>query len=163
MAVEPKEQRIMVRVSDDLRSRLQSAADKEKVSVAEITRQAILYYFDEGSRIDQYRDRIRNLQEQNDSILGTYTSLLSGAEIDRGNFNHCVITLMNVLEGKVSDDEKRQLAAQFAPYAELARRQQEEAKRQYEERQKMTSEAVASAQRKKAEAALKKPAWVEDE
>ena len=154
MAIEPKDYRLMVRIPDDIRSILQSIADKEKTSVAEITRRAISYYFDEGDGIDQYRARIKNLQEQNDGILGTFTSLLNQGEIDRSNFNICVIALMDVLGGNVSDDDKQQLAAKFAPYAELAQRQQEEAKRQYEERQKMTSEAVASAQRKKAEAAL---------
>ena len=148
MAIEPKDYRLMVRISDDIRSILQSIADKEKTSVAEITRRAISYYFDEGDRIDQYRARIKNLQEQNDGILGTFTSLLNQGEIDRSNFNICVIALMDV-PGHPGVFEDL-----LAPYAELARRQQEEAKRQYEERQKMTSEAVASAQRKKAEAAL---------
>ena len=154
MPTKPKDRKILVRVTDDMHGLLQSMADKEDVSVPEITRQAILYYFDEGDRIDQYRARIKNLQEQNDSILGTYTSLLHQTEIAQSNFNICVTTLMNVLEGKVSDDEKRQLATQFAPHAELARRQREMAQREYEERQKITSKAVASAQRKKAEAAI---------
>jgi len=143
MAIEPKDYRVMVRVSDDLRGLLQSMADKEKTSVAEIVRQAVVYYFDEGDRIDRYRSQIKGLEEQNSTLLSTYTSLLQGAQIDRGNFNACVTTLMDVLEGKVSEDEKQQLAAQFAPYAELARRQQEEAKRQYEE-----PEAKAAARKK---------------
>jgi multidrug efflux pump subunit AcrA (membrane-fusion protein) len=143
------ERKLVIRVPDWLYARVLSMADKNEVSMSTAARELMLDTLEYGDRIDEYRARIKNLQEQNDSILGTYTSLLNQTEIAQTNFNSCVISLMAVLEGKVSEDEKRHLVTQFAPYAELARRQQDEAKRQYEERQKMVAEAKAAARKKK--------------
>ena len=149
MDSEPFDERIVVRVPSDLKAQIQKVAEEEETTLTGAARILIREGIDSGWRIEEKIKQIKSLQEQNDSILGTYASLLNQTEIAQSNFNICVITLMKVLEGNVSDNEKRQLVAQFAPYAELARRQQEEAKRQYEERQKMVAEAKAAARKKK--------------
>ena len=148
MDSEPFDERIVVRVPSDLKAQIQKVAEEEETTLTGAARILIREGIDSGWRIEEKIKQIKSLQEQNDSILGTYASLLNQTEIAQSNFNICVITLMKVLEGNVSDNEKRQLVAQFAPYAGLARRQQEEAKRQYEERQKMVAEAKAAARKK---------------
>lgn len=140
MVIEPKEHRIMVRVSDHEYGLVQGEAEREKTSMAEIARRAIEYYLDDTDRFDFYRIRAENVDKQNEMLMSSNLSLLRGAEIDRTNFNACVIILMDVLSGEVSEDDKRKVAAQFAPYAEIARRQIKELRSAKEEMQSATKE-----------------------
>jgi hypothetical protein len=123
MAIEPKDYRIMVRVSNHGRDLLQKEAEREKTSLAEIARRSIQYYLDDTDRFDFYRDRAENVDKQNEMLISSNLSLLHSAEVSRTNFNTCVIILMKVLNGEVTEGDKRAIAAQFAPYAEIARRE----------------------------------------
>lgn len=123
MAIEPRDNRILVRISDHERSLLQKEAEREKTSMSEITRRSIQYYLDDTDRFDFYRDRAENVDKQNEMLISSNLSLLHSAEVSRTNFNTCVIILMKVLNGEVTEGDKRAIAAQFAPYAEIARRE----------------------------------------